>query len=159
MPRLRFKHAFTAALLPTPLLGWRRYELYAVDHYNKQVDPASRLGAYQATAGYKEGTVGNTAHRAIGTMYVLWGSWAEDRIGLLFRTVKMRLLLPLPVTSKAESIFNQIEYKDWEKQDDIGGELATFFPPDVRTWVEVHIFFKQYNFVVHLENKLKEWFK
>lgn len=140
------------------VLAKRRYTLYSVDHYNLGVRMAGRLGAYAATAGYDEGTVGNTAHRAIGTIYMLFGEWAEDEIGLEFHSQRAIALYPQPIGSQAETDLNALEYAYWARQKDIGGELACMFKPSVRRAIQIHVFFRDYNIITHIEKWLRKTF-
>lgn len=134
-----------------------RYTLYQIDHgkYPYPIKPDSRLGAYQATAGYPEGTVGNTAHRAIGTIYIIFGSKWEDDIGLLFHEQETKDLYPQLVGTPAETKLNEIEYNYWKQQTDFGGEFACFFKPSVRRWIQIHVFFRDYNIVAHIEKWIR----
>lgn len=135
----------------------RRYTLYQIDHGTcpQTIRPETRLGAYQITANYPEGTVGNTAHRAIGTIYILFGSKWEDDIGLLFHKQETKDLYPQLIGTPAETKLNEIEYNYWKEQTDFGGELACFFKPSVRRWIQIHVFFREYNIVAHIEKWLR----
>lgn len=135
----------------------RRFTLYQIDHGTipYPIRPETRLGAYQITANYPEGTVGNTAHRAIGTIYILFGSKWEDDIGLLFHEQETKDLYPQLIGTPAEAKLNEIEYNYWEQQKDLGGELACLFKPSVRRWIQVHVFFREYNIVAHIEKWLR----
>lgn len=157
----------------------RRYDLFCIDHHlqlngpsfskesvvslvpvAKTTDPDSRLGSYEITAGYPEGTVGNTLHRAIGSIYTLLGSIAQDDVGKLFRDPSMVSLYSLPVDSWAESQVNDQEYLFWASKspEDLGRRMATIFSPSVRRWLQIHIFFREYSNVAHVEDFIKRTF-
>ena len=84
------------SLVGVPLLIYikRRKVLYDIDHNNLQVDLDSRLGAYFATKGYEEGTVGNAVHRAIGTIIIIFGTFGEEKIGTVFNSAEAKKLYP-----------------------------------------------------------------
>jgi hypothetical protein len=160
----------------------RRYDLFCIDHdvgvsrnevdvrrsglgttdltnslVPRALDPDSRLGSYETTKGYAEGTVGNTLHRAIGSIYTLLGPIAQDDVGRLFRDPSMVSLYSLPVDSWAESQVNDKEYLFWASKspDDLGRKMATVFSPSVRRWLQIHIFFREYSNVAHIEDFIK----
>jgi hypothetical protein len=89
---------------------------------------------------------------------VIFGSKWQDDIGLLFHEKDTKDLYPHPVGSPAETKLNEIEYNYWQKQKDIGGELACFFKPSVRRWIQIHIFFREYNIVAHIEKWIRNSF-
>lgn len=70
-----------------------------VDNGSITPDPESRLGAYAATRGYPVGTVGNSVHNAIGTIYVTFANYGQERIGRVFNSPEARALYDQPVAS------------------------------------------------------------
>lgn len=72
-------------------------------------DPESRLGAYYATRGYNVGTVGSAVHRVIGSMYLILGSVAEEKIGRIYNNQAVKALLSQPVQAAATRCLTHIE--------------------------------------------------
>ncbi len=123
----------------------RGARLVAIDAGALEPDPASRLGAYAATAGYPEGTVGNAVHRAIGTIYLALGTSGEERIGRVFNAPQARALYMYPVDSDAGARMAAIEQRYWqnvanEDPYSIGGQLGAAFSPAVRDWLQRNVF-------------------
>lgn len=114
--------------------------LRAVDAGILEVDPGSRLGAYQATGGYREGTVGHAAHSAIGTIYGLLGTAGEERIGEVFNSPEAVALYNEPVDGPASLQLAQMEYDYWVSQGQdgfsFGGMMGSMFSPETRDWLQ-----------------------
>lgn len=120
-------------------------DLRAIDEGRLKPDPDSRLGAYDATKGYKEGTVGHSVHNAIGTIYAALGTTGEEKIGTVFNSPEAKKLYDQPVNSDASKKIAQMEYDYWAKtrKDNpwsVGGFLGTQFGPGTRDWLQKNIF-------------------
>ena len=76
-------------------------------------DPSSRLGAYAATRGYVQGTLGYGLNQGIGLIYSSWGSFGEEEIGTLFNAPEIRALYGQPADSAASRLMAQLEYDYW----------------------------------------------
>ncbi len=123
----------------------RLLTLAQIDAGTVRPDRESRLGAYAATAGYPEGTVGNAVHRAIGTIYAALGTAGEERIGRVFNSPEARALYNAPVDSAAGLRMAAIEHRYWEnvaKEDSysFGGQLGSMFQPWARDWLQRNVF-------------------
>lgn len=108
-----------------------------------EVDPNSRLGAYQATGGYREGTVGFAAHQAIGQIYDMAGTIGEDQIGTVFNSDAARALYDQPVDSPASRQLAEMEYAYWAEQNEqgtLGGWMGSSVPPATRDWLQQEVF-------------------
>jgi len=146
------KKAIAASfLLAGGIVGNRRHTLYQMDHDKYTPELSTRAGAYYGTKGYKEGTIGNVAHHAIGTLIVIFGSFGEDDVGTLFNSQRMKNLYPKPINSPESEEFNLLEYKYWKTKHDAGGVMASMFPPFVRKLIEYGVFFKEYSWVIRVE--------
>jgi len=100
-------------------------------------DPESRLGAYDATKGYPPGTVGDSVHNAIGTIYATLGNYGQEKIGRVFNSPEVRELYAEPVESDAGKRMAAIEKQYWEnvRREDPnspGGQLGSMFSADGR---------------------------
>ncbi len=116
-----------------------------VDNGTYVPDPESRLGAYAATRGYPPGSVGEAVHNAIGTIYVLLGTFGEEKIGRVFNSPEARALYGQPVESAAGAQMAAIEQRYWAnvaKEDPAspGGQLGASFSATVRDSLQRHIF-------------------
>ena len=139
-------HALNVARhVGTPLIpgsSGRALDLAQVDA-GGEVDPHSRLGAYQATGGYREGTVGHAAHNAIGQIYEMAGTIGEDRIGEVFNSPEARALYNEPVNSGASAQLAQMEFDYWSQQREegtLGGYMGSAVPPATRDWLQQETF-------------------
>jgi hypothetical protein len=129
----------------TPLIpgsGGRALDLAQVDA-GGEVDPNSRLGAYQATGGFREGTVGHAAHNAIGQIYEMAGTIGEDQIGAVFNSPEARALYNESVDSPASRQLAQMEFDYWSQQREagtLGGHMGAAVPPATRDWLQQQTF-------------------
>lgn len=119
--------------------------LAQIDRGEVVPDPDSRLGAYAATRGYPPGSVGHAVHNAIGTIYVLLGTYGEEKIGRVFNSPEARALYNQPVESQAGALMAAIEQRYWAnvaKEDSWspGGQLGAAFSPGVRDFLQRNIF-------------------
>ena len=126
--------------LPTYLV-----RLHSVDAGTLTPDPGSRLGAYAATAGHPEGTVGRAVHVAIGTIYAALGAYGEERVGRVFNSPEAKALLGEPVDSCAGFVVATLEHRYWsdvaaEDPSSAGGNLGAAFNPTVRNWIQSNVF-------------------
>ena len=96
----------------------------------------SRLGAFKATLGYAEGTVGRGANRAIAAIYISLGTVGEDRIGAVFNSPEAMALFPKDGCGPASRRLAEIEYAYWRGQNTIGGYMGSAFPPSVRAAIQ-----------------------
>lgn len=108
-------------------------------------DPDSRLGAYAAMRGYPAGTVGNAVHNAIGTIYVTFANYGQEKIGRVFNSPEARALYGQPVASCAGLQMAQLEYQYWQdvtSEDGFspGGRMGSMFNPAVRNLLQTHVF-------------------
>lgn len=133
------RHAGTPFI---PGSGSRQLDLAIVDA-GGEVDPNSRLGAYQATGGYRDGTVGQAAHNAIGQIYAMGGTIGEDQIGTVFNSPEARALYGDPVDSPSGLRLAEMEYDYWRGQQELGtfgGGLGSSVPPETRDWLQRETF-------------------
>ncbi len=105
----------------------------------------TRLGAFAATCGYPEGTVGYAVNRAIGILYVSLGTYGEERIGTVFDSPAARVHYPNPVRSSSSRAVAQMEYDYWarvraEDPWSAGARIATAFDPASRDWLQREVF-------------------
>jgi len=119
--------------------------LAQVDRGEVVPDPESRLGAYAATRGYPPGSVGHAVHNAIGTIYVLLGTYGEEKIGRVFNSPEARALYNDPVESASGALMAAIEQRYWanvaaEDSWSPGGQLGAAFSPSVRDFLQRNIF-------------------
>ncbi len=119
--------------------------LAQIDRGEVVPDPESRLGAYAATRGYPPGSVGHAVHNAIGTIYVLLGTYGEEKIGRVFNSTEARALYNQPVESQAGALMAAIEQRYWanvaaEDSWSPGGQLGAAFSPAVRDFLQRNIF-------------------
>jgi hypothetical protein len=108
-------------------------------------DPDSRLGAYAATRGYPAGTVGNAVHIAIGTIYVTFANYGQEKIGRVFNAPQAKALYNQPVASCAGMQMALLEYQYWsdvQSEDawSAGGHMGSMFNPTVRNWLQTKVF-------------------
>lgn len=96
----------------------------------------SRLGAFKATLGYAEGTVGRGANRAIAAIYLALGTTGEDQIGNVFNSPEAAALFPQDACGPASRRLAEIEHGYWSGQDTIGGMMGSAFPPDIRAAIQ-----------------------
>jgi hypothetical protein len=125
----------------------RLNDLNKIDNGTLKPDPESRLGAYDATKGYPNGTVGNSVHNAIGTIYTGMGTYGQENIGRVFNSDEARALYPEPVDSDAGRKMAEIEHGYWEnvKKEDpysAGGQLGSAFSPAARDFLQRNVFTK-----------------
>jgi hypothetical protein len=128
---------------PTDPLIWRT--LNRVDSGELTPDPESRLGAYAATRGYPPGTVGNSVHHAIGTIYVTFANYGQERIGRVFNSPEARALYDQPVASCAGMQMAMLEHQYWQdvtREDgwSPGGRMGSMFNPTVRNFLQTNVF-------------------
>ena len=108
-------------------------------------DPESRLGAYAATRGYPAGTVGNAVHNAIGTIYVTFANYGQEKIGRVFNAPEAKALYDQPVASCAGMQMALLEYQYWQdvtSEDGFspGGRMGSMFNPTVRNLLQTNVF-------------------
>jgi nucleoid-associated protein YgaU len=120
-------------------------DLQRIDAGDLTVDPKTRLGAYAATAGYRDGTVGAAVHNAIGTIYGTLGTVGEEEIGTVFNSPQARALYNKPVDSDASRQMAELEYAYWsrisdQKPDSTGGKLGSMFSPAFRDFLQQQLF-------------------
>lgn len=139
-------HVVNAArIVGTPLIpgaDFRAIDRARVDA-GEEVDPNSRLGAYQATGGFREGTVGYAAHQAIGQIYDMAGTIGEDQIGTVFNSDAARALYDQPVDSPASRQLAEMEHAYWAQQNEqgtFGGWMGSSVPPATRDWLQQEVF-------------------
>jgi len=135
----QWQHDLARVMMST--LNGREYDLQLVKEGILVPDPSSRLGAYQATLGYKSGTVGYAANRNIARIYLLFGSSFEENIGTYFNLPASKALFPEPINSPANRLLATGEYNYWKSIRDknpwsVGGFLGSLFSPDTRTWIQ-----------------------
>jgi hypothetical protein len=123
----------------------RMNDLRAVTDRRTIPNPESRLGAFAATVGYPEGTVGYAVNRAIGLLYVAFGTYGEERIGTVFNSPAARVHYPNPVSGPSSRAVAQMEFDYWSrvKREDPwspGSNIATAFDPQTRDWLQREIF-------------------
>jgi hypothetical protein len=119
--------------------------LRRVDSGELVPDPDSRLGAYAATRGYAPGTVGNSVHNAIGTIFVTFANYGQERIGRVFNSPEARALYDKPVASCAGRQMALLEYQYWrdvaaEDPWSPGGRMGSMFNPAVRDLLQRQVF-------------------
>lgn len=112
----------------------------------------TRLGAYEATRGYPQGTVGYAIHNAIGDIYLMLGDIGQEKIGLVFNNAITRTLYDQPVTSWANLAAATIEYNYWlgVRQADwtsFGGYAGAAFTPEVRAWLQENVYSRDIPFL------------
>jgi hypothetical protein len=112
-----------------------------------QVRPAphTRLGAFAATCGWPQGTVGYAVNRAIGILYVGLGVYGEERIGTVFNSPAARVHYGNPVRSPSSRAVAQMEFNYWaavraEDPWSSGARIATAFDPNSRDWLQREVF-------------------
>ncbi|MCA9585869.1 MAG: hypothetical protein KC657_10975 [Myxococcales bacterium] len=129
---------FTDVFTPWRTLG-------RIDRGELEVDPESRLGAYAATRGYPPGSVGEAVHNAIGTIYIVFNDYGQERIGRVFNSPEARALYGFPVESSAGAQMAAIEQRYWqnvllEDSWSPGGKLGSMFSPVTRDWLQQNVF-------------------
>jgi uncharacterized protein YukE len=105
----------------------------------------SRLGAYAATVGYPEGSVGHAVHRAIGTIYLTMGTVGEEQIGVVFNSAEARDLFDKPLNEQTSRRIAEIEFAYWRRVRDenalsTGGQLGSAFKPWFRDLLQRDVF-------------------
>jgi hypothetical protein len=105
----------------------------------------TRLGAFAATCGYPEGTVGYAVNRAIGILYLGLGVYGEERIGTVFNSPAARVHYPNSVRSPSSRAVAQMEFDYWasvraEDGWSSGARIATAFDPASRDWLQREVF-------------------
>ena len=116
--------------------GKRVSDLIAVAQGNLDPPQYSRLGAFKATLGYAEGTVGRGANRAIAAIYISMGTFGEDDIGDVFNSFEAMALFPQDGCGPASRQLAEIEYAYWRSQKTIGGLMGSAFPPSIRAAIQ-----------------------
>ncbi len=119
--------------------------LAAIDRGEVQPPRDSRLGAYAATRGYPQGTVGRAVHNAIGTIYVSLGNYGQENIGRVFNSAEARALYNQPVASCAGYQMAMLEHAYWdavrrEDPSSPGGNLGSMFNPRARDLLQRNVF-------------------
>lgn len=123
----------------------RLRNLNDIDRGTVSAEASTRLGAYEATRGYQQGTVGYAIHNAIGDIYLLLGDVGQEKIGLVFNNPITQTLYDLPVSSWANLAVATIEYNYWlgVRQADwtsFGGYAGAAFTPEVRAWLQENVY-------------------
>jgi len=109
-------------------------------------DSRSRTNqTYAATRGYPVGTVGNSVHNAIGTIYITFANYGQERIGRVFNSPEARALYDQPVASCAGYQMAALEYQYWQDvraEDAVspGGNMGSAFNPVARDVLQRHVF-------------------
>lgn len=113
----------------------------------RRTQPAThtRLGAFAATSGYPQGTVGYAVNRAIGLLYVSLGTYGEERIGTVFSRASAIRYYNDPVQGPSSERVARMEYDYWSrvKREDPwspGANIATAFDPQTRDWLQREVF-------------------
>ncbi len=119
--------------------------LHAIDNGTMTPDPNGRLGAYAATSGYPAGTVGESVHNAIGTIYKGFGNFGEEQIGKVFNSPEAKATYGDPVDSQSSKCMASMEQAYWQqaKSEDpwsAGGRMGAAFSPGSRDWLQKNIF-------------------
>jgi hypothetical protein len=130
---------------PQPNIIERAQNLSAVNNGTMTPDPNSRLGAYAATSGYPDGTVGNSVHNAIGTIYMGMANIGQEDIGKVFNSPEAKSLYNDPVNSPSSKCMAKIEYSYWQQVRSenglsIGGQAGSAFGPGFRNWLQQNVF-------------------
>ncbi len=120
-------------------------DLALIDAGQYAPDPESRLGAYAATRGYPEGTVGHAVHNAIATIALSFGTYGEEKIGRVFNAPEARALYNERVDSCAGYTMAVLEYTYWAdvlEEDSLsaGGAMGSMFNPTVRNLLQREVF-------------------
>ena len=128
-----------------PGLLTRLDNMRQIDAGTMTPDPNSRLGAYAATSGYPAGTVGNSVHNAIGTIYGGMANYGEENIGKVFNSPEAKSMYNDPVDSQSSKCMASVEHAYWEqvKAEDpwsAGGQLGSAFGPTSRDWLQRNVF-------------------
>lgn len=128
------------AVAPAFTLGRRAAELVGVRTGLINPPDDSRLGAYEATAGHERGTVGRGANNSIGAIYMLMGTYGQDRIGNVFHSEQAQQTLPHSVRSSANGELARTEFGYWQNQRDTqgteGGYMGSAFSPAIREGIQ-----------------------
>lgn len=128
------------AVAPGLTLGRRAAELIGVQTGLINPPDDSRLGAYEATRGHERGTVGRGANNSIGAIYMLLGTYGQDRIGNVFHSDRAQQTLPHSVRSSANGELARTEFGYWENQRNTqgteGGVMGSMFSPTVREGIQ-----------------------
>jgi len=91
------------------------------------------------------GTVGNSVHNAIGTIYITFANYGQERIGRVFNSPEARALYDQPVASCAGYQMAALEYQYWQDvraEDAVspGGNMGSAFNPVARDLLQRHVF-------------------
>jgi hypothetical protein len=125
---------------PLATLTRRGVELAAVR--TGMINPRNdtRLGAYEATQGHARGTVGRGANNSIGAIYMLFGTFGQDRIGDVFHSRQAQDTLRHSVRTEANGRLARTEYNYWRNQQQTqgtaGGVMGSAFSPRVREGIQ-----------------------
>jgi len=124
---------------PVATLTRRGAELVAVR--TGMINPRNdtRLGAYEATGGHARGTVGRGANNSIGAIYMLFGTFGQDRIGDVFHSRQAQDTLRHSVRTEANGRLARTEYNYWRQQEaqgTAGGVMGSAFSPRVREGIQ-----------------------
>ena len=95
------------------------------------------MGAYYATRGYGPDTVGRALHRAIGTIFLVFGTAGEEKIGRVFNSATAKELYNDSVMFSSSLCMAEIELLYWanvkkENSKSFGGKTGAFFKPRTR---------------------------
>ena len=104
-------------------------------------DLESRLGAFYATREYKPCTIGRAVHRAIGAIYLGFGSVGEEKIGRVFNDPAAKAFFSDSIWSSSNDCVAAIEHRYWSnvKNEDgmsFGGLLGAFVQPGDRSKIQ-----------------------
>lgn len=142
-PRNRLLEALDFAngiVNPVPTMARRSAELIGVRTGMINPPNDTRLGAFEATRGHQRGTVGRGAHNSIGAIYMLFGTFGQDRIGNVFHSRQAQETLPHSVRSSANGRLARTEFGYWrnqmETQGTAGGVMGSAFSPAVRERIQ-----------------------
>jgi len=107
--------------------------------------PHTRLGAFAATSGYAQGTVGYAVNRAIGLLYAGLGTYGEERIGTVFTSPAASQYYEDSIQGPSSEKVARMEFDYWSrvKREDPwspGANIATAFDPATRDWLQREVF-------------------
>lgn len=113
------------------------------------VNPASRLGALQATSHFGPNTVGSGAHNAIRAIHSLMGNVGQSNIGTLFRSAQVQGFASQSIRSAANNMLASAEHGFWTVRrggigangastmgERFGGVLGSAVQPNVRAAIQ-----------------------
>ena len=126
-----------ADLVMAPSLADRTATLMQVEAGVIIPDSESRLGAFAATHGYPQGTVGHAVHLGIAAIYMSLGDAGQETIGRVFNSPEARALYSQPIDSDANLSMARAEFGYWNnvlKEDpwSMGANIATQISPELR---------------------------